>query len=206
MRESTSWTWRCARSRVGEKLFVDYAGQTVPVIDHHSGEILQTQIFVAVLCVQLHLRRSHRVAAVAGLAGLACRCFACLGGVPDNLRSTVSKAHRYEPDINPSYRDKAGFGVQVVGRWILAALKSHQFFSLDEPNTVLRPLPEQPYVYAEWKKIRGISTTTSRTTGIITRCPISWCSSSWRSRKAEHPFQVIKCQFGYTKLRFRELV
>ncbi|MCO3750518.1 IS21 family transposase, partial [Pseudomonas aeruginosa] len=139
------------------------------------------------------------------------RCFAFLGGVPeivvpDNLRSAVSKAHRYEPDINPSYRDlaehygvavvpararkprdkaKAEVGVQVVERWILAALRNRQFFSLDELNSAisvllerlnqrpfkklpgsrqtafdsldrpaLRPLPEQPYVYAEWKKAR----------------------------------------------------
>ncbi|MBM9995321.1 transposase family protein, partial [Pseudomonas aeruginosa] len=86
------------------------------------------------------------------------RCFAFLGGVPeivvpDNLRSAVSKSHRYEPDINPSYRDlaehygvavvpararkprdkaKAEVGVQVVERWILAALRNRQFFSLDE--------------------------------------------------------------------------
>jgi len=143
--------------------------------------------------------------------GSHARCFAFLGGVPeivvpDNLRSAVSKAHRYDPDINPSYRDlaehygvavvpararkprdkaKAEVGVQVVERWILAALRNRQFFSLDELNTaiaalldrlnrrafrklpgsrqsafealdrpVLRPLPEQPYVYAEWKKAR----------------------------------------------------
>ena len=144
------------------------------------------------------------------LGSHAC-CFAFLGGVPeivvpDNLRSAVSKSHRYEPDINPSYRDlaehygvavvpararkprdkaKAEVGVQVVERWILAALRNRQFFSLDELNSAialllkrlnrrpfrklpgsrysafealdrpaLRPLPEQPYVYAEWKKAR----------------------------------------------------
>ena len=126
--------------------------------------------------------------------------------MPDNLRSAVSKSHRYEPDINPSYRDlaehygvavvpararkprdkaKAEVGVQVVERWILAALRNRQFFSLDELNSAiallleqlnrrpfrklpgsrqsafealdrpaLRPLPVQPYVYAEWKKAR----------------------------------------------------
>lgn len=139
------------------------------------------------------------------------RYFAFLGGVPeivvlDNLRSAVSKAHRYEPDINPRYLDlakhygvevvppwarklrdkaKAEVSVQVVERWILAALRNRQFFSLDELNMViatllerlnqrpfrklpgswqvafealdrlaLRPLPEQPYAYAERKKAR----------------------------------------------------
>jgi len=81
--------------------------------------------------------------------GSHARCFAFLGGVPqlvvpDNLRNAVSKAHRYEPDINPSYRGpaehygvavlsararkrrdkaKAEVGVQVVERWSLAALR-----------------------------------------------------------------------------------
>uniref|UniRef100_UPI00403EF7F7 Mu transposase domain-containing protein n=1 Tax=Pseudomonas sp. RL_105y_Pfl2_101 TaxID=3088708 RepID=UPI00403EF7F7 len=124
----------------------------------------------------------------------------------DNLRSGVTKAHRYEPDINPSYRDlaehygvavlparsrkpkdkaKVEVGVQVVERWILAVLRNRQFFSLGELNTAiallldrlnqkpfkklpgsrrsafetidqpaLQPLPEHPYVYAEWKKVR----------------------------------------------------
>ncbi|MDU8471649.1 IS21-like element ISPsy40 family transposase, partial [Pseudomonas syringae pv. actinidiae] len=139
------------------------------------------------------------------------RCFAFFGGttqilVPDNLRSGVTKAHRYEPDINPSYRDlaehygvavlparsrkpkdkaKVEVGVQVVERWILAVLRNRQFFSLGELNTAislllerlnhkpfkklpgsrrsafesidqpaLQGLPEHPYVYAEWKKVR----------------------------------------------------
>jgi transposase len=78
--------------------------------------------------------------------------------VPDNLRSAVSKSQQYEPDINPSYRDlaehygmavvpararkqgdkaKAEVGVQVVERWILAALRHRQFFSLNELNTTI---------------------------------------------------------------------
>ena len=90
--------------------------------------------------------------------------------MPDNLRSAVSKAHRYEPDINPSYRDlaehygvavvpararkprdkaKAEVGVQVVERWILAALRNRQFFSLDELNSaialLLKRLNRRPF-------------------------------------------------------------
>lgn len=87
-----------------------------------------------------------------------------------NLRSAVSKAHCYEPDINPSYRDLAGpygvamvpararkprdkakaeVGVQVVERWILAALRNRPFFSLEEPYaaiaTLLRRLNQRPF-------------------------------------------------------------
>ncbi|MCO3750534.1 IS21-like element IS1491 family transposase, partial [Pseudomonas aeruginosa] len=186
--------------------------QTVPVIDRHSGEIRQAQVFVAVLGASSYtFAEATWSQQLPDWLGSHTRCFAFLGGVPeivvpDNLRSAVSKAHRYEPDINPSYRDlaehygvavvpararkprdkaKAEVGVQVVERWILAALRNRQFFSLDELNSAisvllerrnqrpfkklpgsrqtafdsldrpaLRPLPEQPYVYAEWKKAR----------------------------------------------------
>lgn len=81
--------------------------------------------------------------------------------VPDNLRSGVSKAHRYEPDINPTYQEmashygvaivparvrrpkdkaKAEIGVQVVERWILAALRHRTFFSLAELNAAIHQL------------------------------------------------------------------
>ncbi len=45
----------------GEKLFVDYAGQTVPITDAATGELSQAQILVATLGgVELHLRLRHR--------------------------------------------------------------------------------------------------------------------------------------------------
>ena len=84
--------------RAGEKLFVDYAGPTVPVIDRTTGEIRQAQIFVAVLgASQLHLRRGDLDPGAAGLAiGAHVRAFAFFGGVreivvPDNLQSGVTK-------------------------------------------------------------------------------------------------------------------
>lgn len=96
------------------------------------------------------------------------RCFGYLGGVPqlvvpDNLRSAVSKAHRYEPDTNPTYQDmathygvavlparvrrprdkaKVEAGVLVVERWILAALRHRCFFSLAELNGAIGQLLE----------------------------------------------------------------
>ena len=94
------------------------------------------------------------------------RTFAALGGVPeivvpDNLKAAVTRAHRYEPELNRTYTDLAqhyGFaviparaakprdkakvevGVQVVERWMLARLRHHTFFSLAEVNTALAPL------------------------------------------------------------------
>ncbi|WP_248807355.1 IS21 family transposase, partial [Pseudomonas sp. MWU13-2100] len=156
--------------RAGEKLFVDYAGQTVPVIDRQSGEIRQSQIFVAVLGASSYtFAEATWSQKLPDWLGSHARCFAFLGGtsqilVPDNLLSGVTKAHRYEPDINPSYRDlaehygvavvpararkprdkaKVEVGVQVVERWILAALRNRQFFSLGELNMAIGVLLER---------------------------------------------------------------
>ena len=196
----------------GEKLFVDYAGHTVEVIDPQTGEVTDAQIFVAVLGASNYTyAEATRSQALPDWIGSHVRTFTFLGGVPevvvpDNLRSGVAKSCRYEPDINPTYQDmashystavvparvrkpqdkaKAENGVLVVERWILARLRNRRFFSLVELNKAisellidlnkrsfqkidgcrhshfeaidqpaLRPLPLQPYEFAEWKKAK----------------------------------------------------
>jgi len=95
----------------GEKMFVDFAGKNIPIIDAHTGEISEAEIFVAVLGA------SNYTYAAAVLSQdlpswIEChiRAFEYYGGVteiivPDNLRSGVTKACWYEPDLNPTYRD-----------------------------------------------------------------------------------------------------
>jgi transposase len=156
--------------RAGEKLFVDYAGQTVPIIDRLTGEIREAQIFVAVLGASNYTYAEATWSqSLPDWIGSHVRTFRFLGGVPelvvpDNLKSGVSKAHRYEPDANPTYQDmaahygvavfparvrrprdkaKAESGVLVVERWILAALRHRQFFSLVELNSVIGELLEK---------------------------------------------------------------
>ena len=151
----------------GEKLFVDYAGHTLPVIDPRTGEIRSTQIFVAVLGASNYTyAEATWTQALPDWIGSHQRCFRFLGGlpalvVPDNLRSGVSKAHRYEPDLNPTYLEmathygiaivparvrkpkdkaKAEVGVQIVERWILASLRHQQFFSLSDLNQAIQGL------------------------------------------------------------------
>ena len=153
--------------RAGEKLFVDYAGQTVPVIDRTTGEIRGAQIFVAVLGASNYTyAEATWTQGLPDWIGSHQRALRFLGGVPelvvpDNLRSGVSKAHRYEPDTNPTYQDMASHygiavlptrvrrprdkakvegGVLVVERWILAALRHRQFFSLRELNAAISEL------------------------------------------------------------------
>jgi transposase len=153
--------------RAGEKLFVDYAGHTLPVIDPRTGEIRSAQIFVAVLGASNYTyAESTWSQSLPDWIGSHQRCFSFFGGlpeqvVPDNLRSGVTKAHRYEPDLNPTYLEmathygvtiiparvrkpkdkaKAEVGVQIVERWILASLRNHSFFSLTELNQAIQQL------------------------------------------------------------------
>ena len=156
--------------RAGEKLFVDYAGQTVDVIDRETGEITVAQIFVAVLGASNYTYAEATPSQqLEDWLGSHVRTFKFFGGVPelvipDNLKSGVSKACRYEPDVNPSYHDlarhyqttvlparvakprdkaKAENGVLLVERWILAALRNHRFFSMEELNREIARLLEQ---------------------------------------------------------------
>ena len=151
----------------GERLFVDYSGQTVAVVDPTTGEERPAQIFVAVLGASNYtFVEATWTQGLADWLGSHVRCLEFLGGVPellvpDNLKAGVQAAHRYEPDLNPSYadlaahygvailparaakpRDKAKVeaGVLLAQRWMLARWRHQRFFSLDEVNRALRPL------------------------------------------------------------------
>jgi len=151
----------------GDKLFVDYAGQTVEVVDRTTGEVRQAQIFVAVLGASNYTYAEATWSQqLSDWIGSHVRAFQFFGGVsalivPDNLKSGVHKAHRYEPDLNPTYvemarhygtsvmparsrkpKDKAKVegGVLLVERWILAALRNRTFFSLRELNQAIGQL------------------------------------------------------------------
>ncbi len=95
---------------------MDYAGHTVAVVSQHTGVLRKVQIFVAVLGAS-----NYTYDETTWTQGLQewiwshQRTFTFLGGVPDNLRSGVSKAHRYEPDINPTYLEFAiHYGVAII--------------------------------------------------------------------------------------------
>jgi transposase len=167
--------------KAGDKTFVDYAGQTINIIDPDSGEVRAAQIFVGVLGASSYTYAeatwsqkitdwllSHR------------RMFEFFGGVPalvvpDNLKSGVQKACRYEPDINPTYADfieyygtavlparprkpkdkaKVENAVLVVERWILARLRHHTFVGLNELNTAIRELLDK-LNHRPFKKMPG---------------------------------------------------
>jgi transposase len=95
--------------KAGEKLFVDYAGQTVPVMDATTGEVRQAQIFLAVLGASNYTYvEATWSQTLPDWIGSHVRALAFFGGVPavivpDNLKSGVTKPCRYEPDINFTY-------------------------------------------------------------------------------------------------------
>jgi transposase len=150
--------------RAGEKLFIDFPGDTIPIVDRATGEITRAELFVAVLGASSYTyAEAIPSQALPHWIGAHVRCFAHLGGtpailVPDNLRSAVTKADRYEADLNRTYeelashyrcaviparpykpRDKAKVeaGVLVAERWILAALRNRTFYSLAEANIAI---------------------------------------------------------------------
>ncbi|KVR67511.1 IS21 family transposase [Burkholderia ubonensis] len=196
----------------GEKLFVDYSGNKLGIVDPHTGEIREAELFVATLGASNYTYAEATWSQqLEDWIGSHVRAFTFLGGcveivVPDNLKSGVHKPDFYDPILNRTYgemaayygvaiiparsrrpRDKAKVeqSVLLVQRWILARLRHQRLFSLDEANRAiatllvglnnkpfkklpgcrrsafeeldrpaLRPLPERPYQFAQWKLAR----------------------------------------------------
>lgn len=153
--------------RAGEKAFVDYAGPTFEVVDRETGEVRDVMVFVGVLGASNHtfvdVTRSR---SLPDWTMSHVRMFECWGGVPelvvpDNEKAAVHRASRYEPELNPTYRELAAHygtavlparpgaprdkakveaAVQHVERWVMAPLRNQTFFSLGELREAVRPL------------------------------------------------------------------
>jgi len=164
------WTQQldvCLRQhhRAGEKLFIDYSGQRVPIYDSKSGNVsFEAEIFIATLGASNYtFAEASASQSLSDWIKSHVHAFEFFGGVPqilvpDNLKSAVNTACRYEPDVNRTYlelaqhygatviparvrrpKDKAKVenSVLIVERWILAALRNHKFFSLSELNRAI---------------------------------------------------------------------
>ena len=153
--------------KAGDKMFVDYGGKTVEIVDRKTGEVKQAQIFVAVLGASSYLYAEATWSQkLMDWISSHVRALEFFGGVPraivpDNLKSGVSKPWYYDPDINPTYAEfarhygtvvlparvrkprdkaKAEAGVQLVQRWLLAKLRHQRFFDLAGLNQAIREL------------------------------------------------------------------
>ena len=149
----------------GERLFVDYAGDTVPVvIDRLTEEVREAQVFVAVLgASSFTFACASWTQALPDWIDAHVRAFSAIGGVPellvpDNTKTAVIKACFYDPDVNRTYaemathystailptrpckpRDKAKVerAVLIVERWLLGRLRRRTFYSLAELNAAI---------------------------------------------------------------------
>jgi transposase len=196
----------------GEKVFVDFAGDTIDVFDPITGEARPMKLFVATMGASNYTyAEACPSESLADWIGVHTNLFTFLGGVPkfvvcDNLKAAVTNPDRYDPGLNRTYaemashygtavlaarprrpKDKAKVevAVQIAQRWVLARLRNQRFFSLAELNAAIRvlvaelnarqmrgfgssraelfaeldrpklgQLPDQPYVFARWKRCR----------------------------------------------------
>jgi transposase len=151
--------------KAGEKLFVDFPGETVPVWDRRTGEVaLRAELFVAVMGASNYLyAEAFPSQELLYWVTAHVHCFEALAGCPqivvcDNLRSGVTRPHRYEPDVNATFAEmaahygvaviparaykprdkaKAESGVLIAERWIIARLRARKFYSLAEANAAI---------------------------------------------------------------------
>ena len=167
-----AWAAKLKRSMrqrhfAGEKLFVDYAGPTVPIYGTGSAEGYRAHLFVAALGASGYAyAEATRTETLPDWLGAHARALAYYGAspaifVPDNPKVGVTKADRYEPELQRSYEElashygavviparpyrpkdksKAEVTVQIVERWILAKLRHRRFFALEELNAAIAPL------------------------------------------------------------------
>lgn len=153
--------------RAGEKLFIDYSGRKPTVVDPVTGEVREAELYVAVLGASSYVfAEATWTQQLADFVGSTTRALEFIGGVTgalviDNLKSGVTKADRYEGDVNRTYEEmarhygtvvlparpwkpkdkaKVEVSVQVVQRWILARLRNRTFHSLGELNLAIDEL------------------------------------------------------------------
>jgi transposase len=149
----------------GDKLFVDWAGDTVDITNPQTGEAHAAHLFVAVLGASSYTWAEARwTETLPDWIGAHVNALDFLGGVPkatvpDNLKAGITRPSRYEPGINRTYQDLAdhyGFvvlptrirrprdkakveaAVGIVERYVLGRLRNRTFFSLDELNVAVR--------------------------------------------------------------------
>ena len=150
--------------RAGEKLFVDFSGKRPHLVDPTTGEDSPVELFVGVLGASgLIYAEATRSQELPSWIGAHVRMLDYYQGspaiwVPDNLKSGVTTASRYEPEINRTYADlarhygavviparvatptdkpKVEVSVQIAQRWVLAALRHRTFFTLADLNAAI---------------------------------------------------------------------
>jgi len=147
--------------KAGEKIFIDFSGKTVDIVNPKNGVVTKAELFVAVLPASgFAFAKAIASQKKRDFIDAHADMFEYFGGVtqllvPDNLKSAVIKADNYDPELNPDYmamarhygtaimptrgyrpKDKAHveLAVKLVQRWILARLRNFTFYSIAELN------------------------------------------------------------------------
>ena len=156
--------------KAGDKMFIDFAGDRLSIVDKESGEIQKVEVFVCILgASQLTYVEAVYSQNKEDLVVSSENAMYYYGGVPaaivpDNLKSAVKKSSKYEPEINETYADFAHhYGTSVLAARayhprdkalvenavrniytrIYTKLRSAIYFSLEELNAAIRPLLEE---------------------------------------------------------------
>jgi len=159
--------------KAGDKMFVDFAGKTLEIVDKHTGEVTYVNVFIAILgasqCTYVEAVASQKKQ---DWIQANQNAFHFFGGVthaivPDCLKSAIHKHDKYEPDINPEYADFARHfhttilparpghpkdkalvegAVRIVYTRIYAALRNRNFYSIAELNNAIRQLAGKMFV------------------------------------------------------------
>jgi transposase len=213
--------------RAGEKLFTDYAGDTIKVTDPATGEKKPVYVFVATLGASNYTYTEATAdMGLASWVGAHGRALEFFGGVPeiivpDNTKCAVTRPDRYEPDLNPTFaemaahygtaiiparvrkpRDKAPVetGVLLVERWILAALRNRTFFSLAEANDAIGELIER----LNNRKFKCIDATRRELFERLDRPalkplpPTRYAFAEWRTAKVNIDYHVAVLKHFYS--------
>lgn len=159
--------WLRNTHKAGERVFVDYAGPTIEILNSKTGQSKKAQIFVGVLGASNYVfAEAVWSQKTANWIASHARMFEHFNGVPevvvcDNLKAAVIRASKSNPVINPTYLDmakhygtfilparprkpkdksKAEGGVLLVERWIMFRLRKRKFFDINELNTAISEL------------------------------------------------------------------
>ncbi len=151
--------------KAGDKMYIDYAGDKLEVIDQATGEVTKVEVFAAILgCSQLLYVEAVSSQRKEDLIKATENAMHYFGGVPqaivpDNLRAAVTKSSRYEPIINETFADFAEHyntvvlptrayrpkdkalvegAVKIIYRRIYSPLQDKQFYSLEELNQAIK--------------------------------------------------------------------
>ena len=213
--------------KAGEKMFSDFAGHTLPIVDPATGQIADAHLFVASMGFS-----NYTYAEAFSSEQLPCwiaghvNAFAHLGAapeivVPDNPKAIVTKADRYEPDLNRTFEEMAeAYGCAIIParvgkakdkakveasvlqaeRWILAPLRNRVFHSIHEANLAVR----ERLQWLNNRQMKGMDASRAELFGEVDRPAMltlperPYEYATWRTAKANVDYHVVVDKHYYS--------